>query len=151
MAALNKVQLIGNVGKDPVIRTTQSGSKIVSFSLACSETWRDKSTGERKEKTEWVNVVVFNERLVDVAEKYIAKGGKVYVEGQLQTRKWQGDDGRDNYATEVVLQQYRGEIILLGDKRESGESDDDRRARSNQRNLAAQAPMNDFLDDDIPF
>jgi len=112
--SLNKVILIGNLGKNPEPRFTQDGRKVVSFSLATSESWRDKSTNERKEKTEWHQIVVFNDRLCDVATQYLKKGSKVYLEGQLQTRKWKDNTGNERYTTEIVLQQFRGELIILG-------------------------------------
>lgn len=118
--SVNKVILIGNLGADPETRRLNSGDPVVSFRLACSETWRDKQSGERKERTEWVNVVIFNENLAKVAEQYLRKGSKVYVEGQLQTRKWQDQNGQDRYTTEVVLQRYRGELTLL-DSRGGGQ------------------------------
>ena len=111
--SVNKVILVGNLGKDPDVRRLNSGDQVVSFSLATSENWRDKTSGERKEKTEWHNVVIFNENLGKVVEQYCKKGSKVYVEGQLQTRKWQDKDGHDRYTTEIVLQRFRGELTLL--------------------------------------
>ena len=111
--SLNRVELVGNVGKDPEIRTTQDGQKIVNLSLATSESWTDKNSGERKERTEWHRVVIFNDRLADVAEKYVLKGSKIYVEGQLQTRKWTDQQGQERYSTEVVVQRFRGDIGLL--------------------------------------
>ena len=111
--SVNKVILIGNLGKDPEVRRLNSGDQVVNFSVATSETWRDKNSGERKERTEWHNVVIFNENLGKVAEQYCKKGTKVYVEGQLQTRKWQDQSGQDRYSTEVVLQGFRGELTLL--------------------------------------
>jgi single-strand DNA-binding protein len=113
MSSVNKVMLVGNVGKDPEIRRTQDGTPVASFSVATSEKWKDKSSGERKERTEWHNVVVFNEQLAGVVENYVKKGAKVYVEGALQTRKWTDKNGQDRYSTEVVLQKFRGEIQLL--------------------------------------
>src|SRR3954453_23149880 len=107
--SVNKVILIGNLGKDPEVRSTQDGSKIVNFSLATSETWNDRASGERKERTEWHRVAIFNERLAEVAEKYLRKGSKVYVEGSLQTRKWTDQQGQERYTTEVVLGKFRGE------------------------------------------
>ena len=120
MSSLNKVALIGNLGRDPEIRTTQDGTKVVNLSLATSEHWKDKGSGERREKTEWHRVVVFNERLVDVVEKYLKKGAKIYLEGALQTRKWTDQAGTEKYTTEIVLQKYRGEIVMLDGK--SGDS-----------------------------
>ncbi|WP_455373047.1 single-stranded DNA-binding protein [Limibacillus halophilus] len=111
--SVNKVILIGNLGRDPEVRTTNNGAKVANFPLATSETWRDRQSGERRERTEWHRIVIFNENLIDVAERFLKKGSKIYVEGQLQTRKWQGQDGRDNYTTEVVLQRFRGELTML--------------------------------------
>ncbi len=119
--SVNKVILVGNLGRDPEIRTLQDGTKVANLSVATSETWRDRDSGERRERTEWHRVVIFNDRLADVAEKYLRKGSKVYLEGQLQTRKWTGQDGQDRYTTEVVLQRYRGELTML-DSRGGGES-----------------------------
>jgi len=113
MSSVNKVILIGNLGRDPEIRTTQGGQKIANMSIATSETWRDKQSGERREKTEWHRVVVFDERLADIVEKYIKKGSKVYLEGALQTRKWTGNDGIEKYTTEVVLQRFSGVLTML--------------------------------------
>jgi len=118
--SVNKVILIGNLGRDPEVRSTQDGTKIVQINIATSESWRDKASGERKERTEWHRVVIFNERLAEVAEKYLKKGSKVYVEGQLQTRKWTDKDGQEKYTTEVVLQRFRGELTML-DGRGGGE------------------------------
>ena len=120
--SINKVILVGNLGRDPEVRFTQDGTKIVNFSVATSERWKDKQTGEPKEKTEWHRVVIFNDRLADVAEKYLKKGSKVYVEGQLQTRKWTGNDGNERYTTEVALQRFRGELTML-DSRGGGAED----------------------------
>ncbi|MSO98665.1 MAG: single-stranded DNA-binding protein [Rhodospirillaceae bacterium] len=113
--SVNKVILIGNLGKDPEVRTLQNGGKVANLSLATSESWKDKATGERKEKTEWHRVVIFG-NLADIAEKYLKKGSKVYVSGSLQTRKWQDKDGQDKYSTEVVLQGYGGELTMLDGK-----------------------------------
>src|ERR1041385_1725020 len=111
--SVNKVILIGNLGKDPEIRRTQDGRPIANLSVATSETWRDKATGERRERTEWHRVVIFNEGLCRVAEQYLKKGSKVYLEGQLQTRKWQDQSGQDKYTTEVVLQNFNGQLTML--------------------------------------
>src|SRR5437868_12300990 len=118
--SVNKVILVGNLGKDPEVRRMTSGDPVVNLSVATSETWRDKSSGERKEKTEWHRVVIFNKNLAEVAEKYLRKGAKVYIEGQLQTRKWTDKDGQEKYSTEVVLQNFRGELTML-DSRNGGE------------------------------
>jgi single-strand DNA-binding protein len=111
--SVNKVILVGNLGKDPEVRRTQDGRPIVNLSVATSETWRDKNTGERKERTEWHRVVIFNEGLAKVAEQYLKKGAKVYLEGQLQTRKWQDQQGQDRYSTEVVLQGFNSQLTML--------------------------------------
>jgi single-strand DNA-binding protein len=111
--SVNKVILVGNVGRDPEIRSTQDGTRVGNLSLATSESWRDKNTGERKERTEWHRVVIFNDRLVDVVEKYVKKGAKLYIEGALQTRKWTDNAGAEKYTTEVVLQRFRGELTML--------------------------------------
>jgi single-strand DNA-binding protein len=147
MASLNKVQLIGNLGADPEIRAMTNGRNVASLSLATSESWKDKTTGERKEKTEWHRVIVMNDNLVKVIENYTRKGSKLYVEGSLQTRKWTDKEGQDRYTTEIVLGAFNGQIVLL-DGRGAGEDG----GASNQRAYQAtsqdpQAP----LDDDIPF
>jgi single-strand DNA-binding protein len=118
--SVNKVILVGNLGRDPEIRRTQDGRPIANLRLATTETWRDKATGERREKTEWHTVVIFNEGLCRVAEQYLKKGAKVYVEGQLQTRKWQGQDGQDRYSTEVVLQNFNGQLTMLDGRSGAG-------------------------------
>ena len=118
--SVNKVILVGNLGADPDIRRLNSGEPVVNLRIATSESWRDKNSGERKEKTEWHNVVIFNDNLAKVAEQYLKKGMKVYIEGQLQTRKWQDQNGQDRYTTEVVLQKFRGELQML-DARGQGE------------------------------
>ena len=119
--SVNKVILVGNLGRDPEIRTTNDGTKVANLSLATSETWRDRNTGERRERTEWHRIVIFNDRLVDVVEKYVSKGTKLYIEGQLQTRKWTDRDGQERYTTEVVLGRFRGQLVLL-DSRDAGEA-----------------------------
>jgi single-strand DNA-binding protein len=129
--SVNKVILVGNLGADPEVRHTQDGRPIVNLRVATSENWRDKATGERRERTEWHRVVIFNENLAKIAEQYLKKGSKVYLEGQLQTRKWQDQSGQDRYSTEVVLQQFRGELTLLDSRQGSGGGDrEDARARS---------------------
>jgi single-strand DNA-binding protein len=117
--SVNKVIIVGNLGRDPEVRSFQNGGKVVNLRIATSETWRDKSSGERKERTEWHSVAIFNENLAKVAEQYLKKGSKVYVEGQLETRKWQDQSGQDRYTTEVVIRPYRGELTLL-DGRDGG-------------------------------
>lgn len=116
MSSLNKVQIIGNLGKDPEIRSFNNGGRVASLSIATSESWKDKATGERKERTEWHRVSIFNEALVGIAEKYLKKGSKVYLEGQLETRKYTDKDGTDKYTTEIVLRPFRGEIVMLDGK-----------------------------------
>ncbi len=118
--SVNKVILIGNLGADPEVRRLTSGDMVVNLSVATSESWRDKQSGERKEKTEWHRVVIFNEALAKVAEQYLKKGSTVYLEGAIQTRKWQDQSGADKYSTEIVLQKYRGELTMLGGKSQGG-------------------------------
>ncbi len=131
--SINKVILVGSLGKDPEVRRMTSGEPVVNLSVATSETWKDKNSGERKEKTEWHRVTIFNENLAKVAEQYLRKGSKVYLEGSLQTRKWTDKDGAEKYSTEIVLQKFNGALVLL-DKRESGS-----------------APAGRELEDEIPF
>lgn len=118
--SVNKVILIGNLGQDPEVRSFGNGGQVCNLSVATSENWKDKSTGERKDKTEWHRVVIFNENLIKIAQNYLKKGSKVYIEGALQTRKWQDQSGQDKYSTEVVLQRYRGEITMLDSRSEGG-------------------------------
>ncbi len=118
--SVNKVILVGNLGRDPEVRSTQDGTKIVHLAVATSERWRDRNSGENRERTEWHRVVIFNERLGEVAEKYLSKGRSVYLEGALQTRKWQDQSGQERYTTEIVLQRFRGELVLLGGRDEGG-------------------------------
>jgi single-strand DNA-binding protein len=120
--SVNKVILVGNLGADPEIRRLNSGDPVVNIRVATSETWRDKNSGERREKTEWHNVVIFNDNLAKVAEQYLKKGMKVYIEGQLQTRKWQDQTGNDRYTTEIVLQKFRGELQMLDARGQGGDS-----------------------------
>ena len=117
--SVNKVILIGNLGRDPETRNMQDGNPVVNMSLATSESWRDKNTGERREKTEWHRVVIFNEKLAEIAQKYLRKGSTIYIEGQLQTRKWTDQSGQEKYSTEVVLQRFRGELTMLGGRGDS--------------------------------
>ncbi|RBP01070.1 single-strand binding protein [Roseiarcus fermentans] len=158
MSGLNKVLLIGNLGKDPEVRTSAGGQRVVTFSLATSESWRDKTTGDRKEKTEWHNVVVFNEALGKIAEQYLKKGSKAFVEGQMRTRKWQDSSGQDRWTTEVVLSAFRGEILLLTTQAARPIDDDERSrdvapaagagATGMTRSQALGGPQ---IDDEIPF
>jgi len=152
MSSLNKVQLIGNLGRDPEVRSTQAGDEVATLSLATSETWRDKQTGERRERTEWHRVVIFNENLVKVARQYLHKGSKLYVEGQLQTRKWTDRDGAERYSTEVVLQRYRGDLVLLDRRDGTGPSSPDDYGTTRPA-APAHGPGADpgALDDEIPF
>lgn len=156
--SVNKVILVGNLGRDPEIRTTQDGQKIASLRLATSESWRDRASGERKERTEWHSVVVFNENLVDVVERFLKKGAKIFVEGQLQTRKWTDQSGQERYTTEVVLGRFRGELTMLDSRGGGGDYGEDRGAidhkgkeprGSGSRPEAAN--FSDALDDEIPF
>jgi single-strand DNA-binding protein len=152
MSSLNKVTLIGRLGKDPEVLNFQNGGKVVNFSLATSERWKDRD-GNPKEKTEWHNIAVTNEKLADIAERYLRKGALVYIEGQMQTRKWQDQSGNDRYSTEVALPAYRGAIVMLGPKDAGGDGDDaqftptrrdiDREARSLRNDMR--------IDDDLPF
>jgi len=153
--SVNKVILVGNLGRDPEARQMQDGNSVVNLSLATSESWRDKNTGERREKTEWHRVVVFNERLADVAQKYLRKGSKLYIEGQLQTRKWTDQSGVEKYSTEIVLQRFRGELQMLDRAGEGGggggDYDQDRSSGSGSVGADGGAPSGGSLDDDIPF
>ena len=152
--SLNKVTLIGNLGRDPEVRSTHDGMKIVNLSIATSESWKDRNSGERRERTEWHRVVIFNENLGKVAEQYLRKGSKVYLEGALQTRKWTDQNGQDKYTTEVVLQRYRGELTML-DGRGYGVGGGGGYGGGQQQSDGYDAPAtvggpND-LDDEIPF
>jgi single-strand DNA-binding protein len=144
--SLNKVTLIGNLGRDPEIRTTNDGKEIANFSLATSESWKDKVTGEKKEKTEWHRIVCFNEGLVKIIKEYVKKGTKLYIEGQLQTRKWLDNANQEKYTTEVVLQGYNANLVLLGTGNNS-------MGQSGQSSTPGNNPVfeNDELDDQIPF
>jgi single-strand DNA-binding protein len=171
--SVNKVILVGNLGRDPEIRSTNDGTRIANLALATSETWRDRNSGERKERTEWHRVVIFNERLVEIAEKYLRKGSKIYVEGALQTRKWTDQQGMERFSTEVVLQRFRGELTMLdgargsGGAMEGGADYDDAYMGGDQTRYSgagqsgsgfgggggsrSRAPASDDLDDEIPF
>jgi single-strand DNA-binding protein len=151
--SVNKVILVGNVGRDPEIRSAQSGDRIANLSLATSESWRDKASGERREKTEWHKVAIFNENLVKLVEQYVKKGAKLYIEGQLQTRKWTDRDGVERYATEIVLGRFNGQVTML-DSRGAGagnSSSEPGAAAEPARAAAAQRPLGHDLDDEIPF
>ena len=167
--SVNKVTLLGNLGRDPEVKSTQDGMKIVNLSIATSERWKDRNSGEQREKTEWHRVVIFNENLARVAEQYLRKGSTVYVEGQLQTRKWTDQQGVEKYTTEVVLQRYRGELTLLGSRQEGmgggaigndmgGNDMGGGNMGGGQPAASSSAQMSppplaggDNLDDDIPF
>ena len=144
--SVNKVILVGNLGRDPETRRMTSGEPVVNLSLATSESWRDKTSGERKEKTEWHRVVIFNPNLADVAEKYLRKGSKVYIEGQLATRKWTDKDGQEKYSTEIVLNRFRGELVLLDARGEGGGG-----ARMGGGAEMPQSFDRSDMDDEIPF
>ncbi len=158
--SVNKVILIGNLGRDPEVRTMQNGGKLCNMSVATSERWRDKSSGEMNEKTEWHRVVIFDEKLVEVAEKYLQKGRKVYLEGQLQTRKWTDQSGVEKYSTEVVLRRFNGVLVLLDSRAEGGAgagdyggggASYDQSEKSSGGGAPAPAPAGADLDDEIPF
>ena len=160
--SVNKVILVGNLGRDPEIRSFQNGGRVANLSIATSENWKDRTTGERKEKTEWHRVAIFNDRLVDVVEKYLKKGAKVYIEGQLETRKWTDQQGQERYTTEVVLRQFRGELTMLdgrsgGGAGMGGGGDDFEEAGAPAYAGASAGPAPSRgrsggpLDDDIPF
>lgn len=149
MASVNKVILIGNLGKDPEVRSMNNGGEVVSFSLATSESWKGHD-GERKEKTEWHNVVIFNEALGKVAKQYLRKGSQCYLEGQLQTRKWTDQSGNDRYTTEVVLQKFRGELTLL-DSKGDGRGEQSGVNPAGSGSATYHAPASADLDDDCPF
>jgi single-strand DNA-binding protein len=170
--SVNKVILVGNLGRDPEIRSTNDGTRIANLALATSETWRDRNSGERKERTEWHRVVIFNERLVEIAEKYLRKGSKIYVEGALQTRKWTDNQNQERYSTEIVLQRFRGELTMLdgarsGGAMEGGADYDDGYTGGDQGHYSgsgssgglggsgggarSRQPVGADLDDEIPF
>jgi single-strand DNA-binding protein len=160
--SVNKVILIGNLGRDPEVRSMQDGGKIVQLSVATSESWRDRASGERRERTEWHRVVIFNEQLAKISEQYLRKGSTVYLEGQLQTRKWTDQQGQEKYTTEVVLQRYRGELTMLGGRADGGSGGgsydgyDQSGGGDSQGGIGrapAPAPAGgpDDLDDEIPF
>ena len=151
--SVNKVTLVGNLGRDPEVRAMQNGDKIVQLSVATSDRWKDKSSGEQRERTEWHRVVIFNDALGKIAEQYLKKGSTVYLEGQLQTRKWTDQQsGQEKYTTEVVLQRYRGELTLLGSRPENQISNDQQNAETDQSNqISMSDDIASDLDDEIPF
>ena len=143
--SVNKVILVGNLGRDPEVRSFQNGGRVANLAIATSERWNDRTSGERREKTEWHRVVIFDEKLVEIAEKYLRKGSQIFVEGQLETRKWQDQSGADRYTTEVVLRRFRGELTMLGSRGPGGEE-----AAMADAAPAARGATED-LDDEIPF
>ena len=155
--SLNRASIIGNLGKDPEVRSTNSGDKIVNLTIATSETWNDKASGERKEKTEWHRIVVFNDRIADVAEKYLKKGAKVFVEGQLQTRKWTDNAGVEKYSTEIVVGRFNGQLTMLDTRAAGGDAPRTERRAEPPREPARQpggggrGSVQDDMDDEIPF
>lgn len=160
MSSLNKVQLIGRLGADPESRSFQNGGKVVNLRLATSETWKDKTSGERKERTEWHSVAIFNEGLASIAERFLRKGSQCFIEGQLETRKWQDQSGQDRYSTEIVLRPFNGQIVLLdGKPQQDGGQREDRTygqdRRSSQQSMSEMrstfAGASADLDDDVPF
>lgn len=151
--SINKVILVGNLGQDPRVSNTQSGTKVVSFSVATTDTWRDKASGERKDRTEWHRVVIFNSGLADTAERYLRKGSKVYLEGQLQTREWDDQNGQKRYTTEIVLQNFNSTLVMLDGRSDSapaGAGDIYDSSASGWDNTPS-AGASDVADDDIPF
>lgn len=148
--SVNRVILVGNLGNDPDVRNMQSGDKVVNLSIATSESWKDKSTGERKTKSEWHRVVVFNQGLINVCENYLKKGSKVYIEGQLETRSWE-QDGQKKYSTEIVLRPYRGELTMLDSKSENGAAPYSEKQDQFESNGGSQTTAYDDLDQEIPF
>lgn len=159
--SVNKVILVGNLGRDPEIRSTQTGQKIASFTLATSESWKDKQTGERRESVEWHRIVVFNDRIAELVERYLHKGDQIYLEGSLQTRKWQDQSGQDRYSTEIVIDRFRGELTFLrtrNDEERFGADGRPSRAQGSRSDSAApargsdwKAPADAELDDEVPF
>ena len=151
--SVNKVTLIGNLGRDPEVRAMQNGDKIVQLSVATSDRWKDKNSGEQRERTEWHRVVIFNDALGKIAEQYLKKGNTVYLEGQLQTRKWTDQQsGQEKYTTEIVLQRYRGELTLLGSRSDNQISNEQQNSELNQSNqISMSDDIASDLDDEIPF
>ena len=158
--SVNKVMLLGNLGQDPLVRTSQDGNKIVQLSIATSDRWKDRNTGEQREKTEWHRVVIFNENLSNIAEQYLKKGNTVFVEGQLQTRKWQDQSGQDKYTTEVVLGRFRGELAMIGSRNDNISMNDEQQNITQDKTIEEQPGKTSEnpptggagdLDDEIPF
>ena len=155
VGSVNKVILVGNLGRDPEVRSMQNGGKVCNLSVATSERWKDRNSGEQQERTEWHRVVIFDDRLVDVAERFLQKGRKIYMEGELQTRKWQDQSGQDRYTTEVVLRRFRGQLVLLDSRSEGGgggyDAPSDYVAPDNNMGGGPIGPSGSDLDDEIPF
>jgi single-strand DNA-binding protein len=157
MAGVNKVIIVGNLGRDPETKSFQNGGKIVNLRIATSETWKDKATGEKRERTEWHQVSIQNEGLCGVAERYLRKGSKVYIEGQLQTQKWQAQDGSDRYTTEIVIRPFNGQMVLLDGAQQGrgagtdGQSGDDGAWTGGSQSKPAAGAFDSELDDDVPF
>ena len=154
--SVNKVIIVGNLGKDPEVRTFPNGGKVCNFPVATSETWRDRNSGEKQERTQWHNIAIFSEPLVNIAERFLKKGSKIFVEGQLETRKWQDNTGADRYSTEVVLRPYKGELTLLDNKPETDNTQRDSVSESTTpvrpQNLENSPSFEvDDFDDEIPF
>jgi len=149
--SINKVILVGNLGRDPEIRTTQSGMKVANLRVATSERWKDRNSGEMQERTEWHSVAIFNEHLVSVAERFLHKGSKVYLEGQLQTRKWTDQQGQDRYSTEVVMNRFRGELQMLDSRGEGGGGSGGGSSGGGGNDGGFSGGAGDDLDDEIPF
>lgn len=151
--SLNQVQIIGNLGRDPEIRSTNSGMRIANLAVATTDSWNDRQTGERKEKTEWHRVTVTAERLIPVIEKYVKKGSRIYVQGSLQTRKWTDQQGQEKYSTEILLSQFRGELLLMDGANSNGnaQAQPQRQATPAPQRQAPQPPLREELNDDIPF
>ena len=150
--SVNKVIIMGNLGKDPEIRNFPNGGRVCNFSVATSESWRDKNSGEKQERTQWHNISILSDPLVNIAERFLKKGSKVYLEGQLETRKWQDNSGSDRYSTEIVLRPYKGEITLIDNKTDSNMTNET--INNNQTNDIQETNVNpnlDDFDDDIPF
>ena len=151
--SINKVIILGNLGKDPEVRTFPNGGKLCNFPVATSENWQDKSSGERQERTQWHNVSILSEPIVNIAEKYLSKGSKVYIEGQIETRKWQDNEGNDRYSTEVVLRPYKGQLVLVDSRSEISNQNynqtmnEDRNIKSNNEN----SDLPQIIEDDVPF
>ena len=156
VGSVNKVILLGNLGKDPEIRSLQSGNKMATFSMATSKRWKDKNTQEQRDKTSWHNIVVFGDGLVDIIEKYVKKGSKIYIEGELQSRKWQDQDGNDRYTTEVILQGFNSNLTLLDSRNSNNTNNDeksfsDKPSTSKENSISSEHSDSNESEDDIPF